>query len=93
MDKTETEATSTKTESTTTTSATASGVASKFVAGTATTSGNNRYNEDRAVIIPNLGGRATHAYFAIYDGHGGTKCSVFCKFLLLFLLLLSIFLS
>jgi hypothetical protein len=57
-------------------------IAEKFFVGTATTPGTNRYNEDRAVILPAFGGRPTHAYFGVYDGHGGTKCSDFCMYIL-----------
>lgn len=35
--------------------------------------------EDFHNVVPQIGGDANKSYFAIFDGHGGNKASIFCK--------------
>ena len=35
--------------------------------------------EDFHSVVPQMGGDSNKSYFAIFDGHGGNKASIFCK--------------
>jgi len=50
----------------------------KMAIGTASSKGRRKRNEDALVALGNLPEDPETAFLAVYDGHGGKKCSTFC---------------
>jgi len=50
-----------------------------LIVGTSTNPGKNDYNEDRLTVFKTLPEDPTIAFFAIYDGHGGSEAATYCQ--------------
>jgi protein phosphatase 2C family protein 2/3 len=51
----------------------------KITLGTASSKGRRKRNEDALVALQSLPDDPTSAFVAVYDGHGGKKCAIYCK--------------
>eukprot|EP01100_Stratorugosa_tubuloviscum_P016004 TRINITY_DN986_c2_g1_i1.p1 TRINITY_DN986_c2_g1~~TRINITY_DN986_c2_g1_i1.p1 ORF type:complete len:334 (-),score=198.74 TRINITY_DN986_c2_g1_i1:165-1118(-) len=72
-------ATTTPTATVTSGSNSSSHASSFLLFGGFSNKGTARYNEDRMVALVELPDAPSFAFFAVYDGHGGAKCSTYCQ--------------